>query len=197
MAPEDDSDDDDSDFESLDFEDEDDSDSDISVLGIRKTPRKRASRVNARYVDNPEAVEQMQFAATAEAPIYDFMSGVASTSAGSSGLNISRHTGLTAPTETYYVDSDVVPDSEPEGDLLEPLVQRWIALAAKGKGKNKGQWQAEYNADNIQDAYSRREARRLSRLEKQDMRTLEYQLGRRLTHVGLVGIFCCPFYFLT
>lgn len=195
MALEDDSDDDDSDFEALDFEDEDDSD--ISVIDIRKTPRKRTSRVNARYVDNSDAVDQMQFAATAEAPICDFMSGVASTSAGSSGLNISGHTGLTAPTETYYVGSDVVPDSEPEGDLLEPLVQKWIALAGV-KGKNKGQWQAEYNADDIHDTYSaRREARRLSRLEKQDMRTLEYQLGRRLTHVGLVGIFCCAFNFLT
>ncbi|KAN0124335.1 SNF2 family N-terminal domain containing protein [Russula decolorans] len=182
VAPEDESDDGDSDFEAHDFEDEDDSD--ISFVGGRKTPHKRTSRVDIRHVDNPEAVEQMMFAAAAEASIRDFMSGGASTSAGSSGLNISGHPGLTAPAEFYYGDSDVVPDSEPEGDLLEPIVQTGWMTPAKGKGRNKGQWKAEYDADDIhQDPYSaRREARRRSRLEKQDVRMLEYKLGRRLTY---------------
>jgi DNA repair protein RAD16 len=198
VAPEDESDDGDSDFEAHDFEDEDDSD--ISFVGGRKTPHKRTSRVDIRHVDNPEAVEQMMFAAAAEASIRDFMSGGASTSAGSSGLNISGHPGLTAPAEFYYGDSDVVPDSEPEGDLLEPIVQTGWMTPAKGKGRNKGQWKAEYDADDIhQDPYSaRREARRRSRLEKQDVRMLEYKLGRRLTYVGLADIFCSltySFYF--
>ena len=192
MAPEDESDDSDSNFEAPDFEDEDDSD--ISFLGVRKMPHKRTSRADTRHVDNPEAAEEMQFAAAAEPSIRDFMSGVASTSAGLSGSNISGRTGLTAPTEFYCVDSDVVPDSEPEGDLLEPV---WVTLA-KVKGKDKDQWNADYDADDIhQDTYSaRKEARRRSRLEKQDMRLLEYQLGRRLTHVSL-GIFCSSIYFLT
>ena len=188
VAPEDESDDGDSDFEAHDFEDEDDSD--ISFVGVRKVPHKRTSRVDTRHIENPEAAEQMMFAPAAEASIYDFTGGGASTSAGSSGLNISGHTGLTAPVESYYADSDVVPDSEPEGDLLEPIVQTGWMTPAKGKGKNKGQWKAEYDADDIhQDPYSaRREARRRSRLEKQDIRMLEYQLGRRLTHVGLANI---------
>jgi len=191
VAPEDESDDGDPDF---DFEDEDGSD--ISFFGVRNRPPKRTSHVDTRHVDNPEAVEQMLFAAAAEASIRDFMSGGASTSTGSSGHNISGHTGLTAPTEFYYADSDVVPDSEPEGDLLEPIVQTGWMAPAKGKGKNKGQWKAEYDADDIhQDPYSaRRETRRRSRLEKQDIRTLESKLGRRLTHVGPADIFCFLIY---
>jgi len=128
------------DFEALDFE----GDSDVSSFSVREVPHKRTSRVGTRHVGNPEAVEQMLFAAAAEASIRDFMSGGASTSTGSSGHNISGHTGLTAPTEFYYADSDVVPDSEPEGDLLEPIVQTGWMAPAKGKGKNKGQWKAEY-----------------------------------------------------
>jgi len=187
VAPEDESDNSDSDFEVLDFEDEDDSDT--SFLGVRKMPRKRTSRVDTRHVDDPESVQQMLFAAATEASIRDITSGGASTSAGSSGLNISGLTGLTAPTESYYVNSDAVPDSEPEGDLLEPIAQ--VVPPAKGKGRAKDQRKAEYDADDIQDAISaRREARRRSRVEKQDNRMLEYQLGRRLTHVGLADIFC-------
>jgi hypothetical protein len=190
VAPEDESDDGDSDFEALDFEDEDDSD--ISFPGVRKMPRKKTSRVDTKHI------EQMQFAAASEASMRDFMSGGASTSAGSSGHNISGHTGLTAPMEFYYADSDVVPDSEPEGDLLEPIVQTGWMTPAKGKGRNKGQWNAEHDVDDIhQDPYSaRREARRRSRLEKQDIRMLEYQLGRRLTYVGLADIFCSLIFLL-
>jgi DNA repair protein RAD16 len=199
VAPEDESDDSDSDFEALDFEDE--GDSDISFLGIRKVPPKKASRVDTRHVDTPEEVEDMMFTAAAEASLRDFMiremmSGGASTSAGSSGHNIPGLTGLTAPMEINYVDYDVVSDSEPEGDLLEPIVQMDWMTPAKVKGRNKGQWNAEYNADDTpQDTLSvRREARRQARLEKQDIRMLEYQLGRRLTHVGLADIFCSLFY---
>jgi hypothetical protein len=201
VAPEDESDDGDSDFEALDFEDEDDSD--ISFPGVRKMPHKKTSRVDTRHFDNPEAVEQMPFVTAAEASFRDFVSGGASTSAGSSAHNISGHTGLTAPTEFYYADSDVVPDSEPEGDLLEPIVQSGWMTPAKGKGRNKGQRKAEYDADDIhQDPYSaRKEARRRSRLEKQDVRMQEYRLGRRLTYVGLladISVPCSiPFIFLT
>jgi hypothetical protein len=194
VAPDDESDDGDSDFESLDFEDEDDSD--FSFTSIRKKPHKRTSRVDTRSVDYLEALEQMQFAAAAEASFRDLMSGLsggASTSAGSSSHNISGLTGLTVPMGFYCVDSDVVPDSEPEGDLLEP----W-KTPDKGKGKNKRQWQAEYDAGDIhQDAYSvRKETRKRSNLEKQDIRMEEYRLGRRLTYVGLADIFLIDsFYF--
>ena len=185
MAPEDESDDGDSDFEALDFEDEDDSD--FSFPSVHKKPHKRTARVDTRHV---EAVEQMQYAAAAEASIREFMSRGASTSAGSSSHNISGLTGFTVPMESYC-DSDVVPDSEPEGDLLEP---EW-KTPAKGKGKIKSHWNVEYNADDIQDAYSmRKETRRRSNLEKQDMRMLEYQLGRRLTYVGPADISLIPFF---
>jgi hypothetical protein len=188
VALEDESDDGDySDYESLDFEDEDDSD---FSSGVRKIPPKRTSRVGTRHVDDTEAVNQMLFAATAEASMHDFMSGGASTSAGSSGLNISGHHGLAAPTEFYCADSDVVPDSDPEEDLLEPIVQMGRTSPAKGKRRNKSHRKAEYDADEIQDAYSaRREALRRTRLEKQEIRMLEYQFGRRLTYVGSNGHF--------
>jgi hypothetical protein len=90
----------------------------------------------------------------------------------------------------------VVSDSEPEGDLLDPIVQMNWMTPAKGKGRNKGPWNAEYDADDVhQDPYSaRKEARRQARMEKQDIRMLEYQLGRRLTYVGLAEIFCSIIY---
>jgi hypothetical protein len=189
MALEDESDDNDSDFESFDSGDQDYSDT--SLPNVRKFPKKRTSRVNTRHFDDPEEVEQIVFPAAAADSIRDFnfMSGGASTSAGSSGHNISRSTRFVAPTEIYYVDTDVVPDSEPEPDLLEPIVQMGWMLG-KGKESNSGQWKPEYDADDIQDVYSaRKEARKRARLEKQDMRMLEYQLGRRLTYVGLACIF--------
>lgn len=194
MAPEDESDDGDSEFEALDSEDEDDSDS--SFPSVHKKPHRRTARVDTRHVDNPEA---MQYAAAADPSIREFMSGGASTSAGSSSHNISGLTGFTVPMEFYCVDSDVVPDSEPEGDLLE---SEW-KTPAKGKGKIKGQWNAEYDADDIQGAYlMRKETRRRSNLEKQDMRVLEYKLGRRLTYVGPADIssihsFCFSYSILT
>jgi len=186
VAREDESDDCDSDF---DFEDEDEDDSDTSFVSVRKLPYKRTSRVDATRFDDREEVERRMLAAATEASIRDFMSRGASTSAGSSGHNISRPAGLAATTEFYYVDSDIVPDSEPEGDLLEPIVQTgWIS---KGKGRNKSQWKSESDADhNHQEVYTvRRETRTRSALEKQERRRLEFKLGRRLTYVGLAGIF--------
>ncbi len=194
VALEDESDDNDSDFESFDSGDEDYSDT--SLPNVRKWPNKRTSRVNTRHFDDPK-VKQIVFPAAATDSIirdFNFMSGGASTSAGSSGHNISRSTGFVAPTEIYYVDSDVVPDSEPEPDLLEPIVQvGW--MLGNGKESNNGQWKPEYDPNDIQDVYlARREARKRARLEKQDMRMLEYQLGRRLTYVGLAGIFYSVIY---
>ncbi len=181
-------------LESFDSGDEDYSDT--SLPNVRKWPNKRTSRVNTRHFDDPK-VKQIVFPAAATDSIirdFNFMSGGASTSAGSSGHNISRSTGFVAPTEIYYVDSDVVPDSEPEPDLLEPIVQvGW--MLGNGKESNNGQWKPEYDPDDIQDVYlARREARKRARLEKQDMRMLEYQLGRRLTYVGLAGIFYSVIY---
>ena len=189
VAPEDESDDGDSDFEVIDIEDEDDSD--IPFFGVRKMPRKRTSRPDTRYVDNTEEVDAMMLAAATEASMRDFMSGGASTIAGPSGHDIPGLTGPTVPVEINYVDYGVVSDSEPEGDLLEPIVEIDWMPPAKGKGRNKSQWYPEYNADDTpQDPSSvRREARRQTRLEKQEVRILEYRLGRRLTHVGLADIF--------
>ena len=181
VAPEDGSDDSDSDF---DFEDQDDSDN--SFPGIRKTPHKRTSRVDTRRVDNTDAVDEMLLAAATEDSIRDFMSGGASTSAVPSGHEFSGLNGFPASMAINCYNPEVVSDSEPEGDLLGPLVQMWMAPAngIEYTGQN-------YTDDVPQDAYSaRRETRRLARLEKQDIRMLEYKLGRRLTHVGLVDLFC-------
>jgi hypothetical protein len=102
---------------------------------------------------------------------------------------------MVAATSEYH--DEVVPDSEPEDELLmvtypedEPVVvQRGRISLGKSRGRNKGHGKNEFDADNIHhDVFSaRREARKGSRLEKQEIRMLEYQLGRRLTYVGLAS----------
>jgi hypothetical protein len=103
------------------------------------------------------------------------------------------------------VDSDVVSDSDPEGEVMvasdtgeEPIVQRSRSNMGKDRGKNKGPEKTECDTDGIRPDYSsdRKEARRLSRLEKQEIRMQEIKLGRRLTHVGLadhIYTLICPF----
>jgi hypothetical protein len=166
-----------------------------------------ASEPDSEDEDNRNITFRM-FAAATEASIRDMMSGGASTSAGSSGSNILRHTELATATGYYFVDSEVVPDSDPEAELLvatypedEFAVQRGMNLG-KGRGKNKVHGKINSDAGDIHhDVFSaRREARRRSRLDKQEIRLLEYQLGRRLTYVGLTisfYAFIYAFKFLT
>jgi DNA repair protein RAD16 len=192
VTPEGESDDGDPDFEASEPDSEDEDDRDNTLRNIRKLPHKKASRVDVSHFGDIEEVEEIMFAAAAEASIRDMISGGASTSAGSSSRNVSERTALDAATGYYYVDSDVAPDSDPEGELLvvtypedEPvMVQRGGMNPGMGRGRNNGHGKAESDADDVhRDVFSaRREARRRSRLEKQDIRMLEYQLGRRLTH---------------
>lgn len=207
LTPEGESDDDDSDFEGSepDYEDEDDRD---ITFNVRKFPSRRTSRVDIKHLNDFDEVEKIMFAAATEASIRD-VSGGASTSAGSSGC-IVPWSPMVAATPEYDAGSEVVPDSEPEDELLmvtypedEPLVvQRGRISLGKSRGRNKGHGKTEFDADNIRhDAFSaRREARKGSRLEKQEIRMLEYQLGRRLTYVGLASnlyALISPFRFLT
>lgn len=203
MTPEGESDDGDPDFEAneLDFEDEDDRD--ITPRKIRKLPHKRTSRVDISHFGDIEEVEEIMFAAAAEASIRDMMNGGASTSAGSSNCNVSGRSALDAATGYYIVDSDVAPDSDPEGELLvatypedEPVMLQGGMNPGMGRGRNNGFKITESDADDVHhDVFSaRREARRRSRLDKQDIRMLEYQLGRRLTYVSLAGNFYALIY---
>jgi hypothetical protein len=182
------SDDGDSDFEASEPDYEDEDDRDISLRNNRKFLSQRTSRVDIRDVHE---VEEAMVAAATEASIRD-KSGGASTSAGSSGCNVSWRPMVASTPENHNVNLEVVPDSEPEDELMvtdpedEPVVvQRGRISLGKGRGRNKGHRRTEFDADNMHDVFSaRREARKGSRLEKQEIRMLEYQLGRRLTYVG-------------
>jgi hypothetical protein len=202
LTPEGESDDGDSDFEASepDYEDEDE-DEDGRVIPLRNTrklPLQRTSHVDIRHFD--EEVEDIMFAAATEASIRDMMGGGASTSASSSSCNVPWGATLATTTEYYNAGSEVVPDSEPEDELLmvtypedEPVVVPTGRMSlGKGRGRNKVHGKPEFDANSIHhDVISaRREARRGSRLEKQEIRMLEYQLGRRLTYVGLAGTLC-------
>ena len=193
VTPEGESDDGDSDFEASEPDSEDEDYRDITHRNSRKLPYKRTSRVDIRHFDSEE-VEEIMYAPATEASIRDMMSGGASTSAGSSSCNAFRPAALAAAQGYYFVESEVVPDSDPEGELLmvtypedEPVVQGGWMNPGKGRGRNQGHGNTEFDADDIQhDAFSaRRDARMRSRLDKQEIRKMEYQLGRRLTHVGL------------
>ncbi|KAI0289521.1 SNF2 family N-terminal domain-containing protein [Russula brevipes] len=90
----------------------------------------------------------------------------------------------------FEVDS-VVPDSDFEDEVVvysdledEPPAQRVRTNPVSSRSRNKGQGRSQHDADGTHHDYfsARREARKLTRLEKQEMRTLEYRLGRRLTH---------------
>lgn len=197
LTPEGESDDGDSDFEASepDYEDEDEDDRDIPLRNTRRLPPQRTSRVDIRHFD--EEVEDIMFAAATEASIRDMMGGGASTSASSSGCNVPWGATLATTTEYDNTGLEIVPDSEPEDELLmvtypedEPVVVPTGRMSlGKGRGRNKVHGKPEFDANNIHhDVFSaRREARRGSRLEKQEIRMLEYQLGRRLTYVGLAG----------
>jgi hypothetical protein len=134
----------------------------------------------------------------------DTTNGGASTSAGSTGRNVPRRAARAAAAAENHllmgrglaVDFVVVSDSDPEGELMEitnsedePIAQRDKPNLGKGRGRDKGPEKIDCDTDDIHhDRFSaRKEARRLSRLEKQEIRMKEIKLGRRLTHVCLAG----------
>jgi hypothetical protein len=153
-----------------------------------------------------------------KASLRDAVNGGALTSAGSTGRNVPRRTkrAAAAAAEPRFlmergseVDSEVVSDSDPEGEVMEiadsedePIVQRDKLNPGRGRGRDKGLEETECDTDDIHLDHlsARKEARRVSRLEKQEIRMLEIKLGRRLTYVCPAGnLFTpiCPLLMLT
>jgi hypothetical protein len=163
--------------------------------------KKRTSRVSVRLFRDVEEEQNTLVKDAMEASLRGAVNGGASTSAGSANRKVTRRTALAAgATENSLmggapsVEFDVVSDSDPEGELMEtidsedePIVQRDKPNLGKGRGKDKG---PECDTDDIprDHVFARKEARRLSRVEKQEIRMLEIKLGRRLTHVCLAAI---------
>jgi len=198
------SDDDDSEFEAckLDSEDEDEDDGNFTLRNGRKLPRRRSSRAPLRRFHDVEEEEDFKVKAAIKESIRGAVNGGASTSTSPTSRNISRRVAnaaaFTEHRSAVEDDFGVVSDSDPEGEVMivtdtedEPIVQRSRLNMGKGRGKNEGPEKTERDADSIRRAYiaDRKEARRLSRLEKQEIRMLETKLGRRLTHVGLASHF--------
>lgn len=195
-------DEDDSDFEGSELSSEDDdgdgSDEGISLRGGRKSPHKKASGVKVVDYDNPEEEDEIMLNAAISASRYS-NNGVASTSATHASRTVStRATRAAAAAERrlamergVQIDSDVVLDSDPEGEILvltdledEPITKKPKPRPGNRKDKKKGKEKTGNDRDSPELDYfsARREARRHSRLEKQEIRMLEHQLNRRLTH---------------
>jgi len=190
-----------------DDEDEDEEDRNITLRNGRRLSQKRTPRADV------EEEEDIKVRAAMKKSLRGAVNGRASTSASPASRNISRRVANAAAAAEHRsvmgrgleVDSDVVSDSDPEGEVMvasdtedEPIVQRSRPNMGKGRGKNKGPEKTEYDTDGIRPDYpvDRKEARRLSRLEKQEIRMQEIKLGRRLTYVGLAGhiyTLICPF----
>jgi DNA repair protein RAD16 len=203
------SDGDDPDFEDIEIDSEDEEYEDVTLRHRRKLPHKGASRTAVRHsIDLEEAAANMTRAAM-KSSTRDMVNGGASASAGSTGRNIPRRAAAAAAVsesrfvmeQEFEVDS-VVPDSDFEDEVVvysdledEPTAQRVRTNPVNGRSRNKGQGRS-HDADGTHHDYfsARREARKLARLEKQEMRMLEYRLGRRLTYVGLASNFYIVFY---
>ena len=201
-------DEDDSEFEgselSSDDDDGDGSDEGITLRDGRKAPYKKASRVKVVDYDNPEEEEEIMLNAAIAASILYSTNGGASTSATHASRTVStRATRAAAAAERHLameqrvpIGSDVVLDSDPEGEILipidsedEPIAQKPKARSGNRKDKKKGKRRSENDRDSSDLDYfsAQREARRRSRLEKQQIRMLEHQLNRRLTYVSSEG----------
>jgi hypothetical protein len=187
----------------FEIDSQDELDEEITLRNKRKLPPKRSSRVPVRdYCDRPEEEEEIMVNAAIEASIRNISYGDASTSAGSvvptrAALAAAAAEFRLAVEQGLRVDSEVVSDNdfgEEEFVLTdsedEHIVQKVQSNLGRRRGTNQGKGKPEYGSDrsHLVSAFARREARRLSRLEKQDMKMLESRLGRRLTYVGLTNI---------
>lgn len=199
-------DEDDSDFEgsdlSSDYDDDDDSDESITLRG-RKSPCKKASRVKVMDYDDPEEDEEIMLSTAIGASICCSNNGGASTSATHASRTVSTRATRAAATAEHRlameqgipIDSDVVLDSDPEGEILtlidsedEPISKKPKPRSGNRKDMKKGKEKTEnIDSPNLDSFSARREARRHSRLEKQQIRMLEHQLNRRLTYVSLAS----------
>jgi DNA repair protein RAD16 len=199
----------DSDFEgselSTDDDHDDESDKGITLRAGRKLPYKKASRVKVVDYDNPEEEEEIMFnAAVADSIRYSTYGGASTSSTHASRTVSTRATRAAAAAERRFameqgvhIGSDVVLDSDPEGEILtlidsddEPIAKKSKSRSGNRKDKKKGKEKTENDRDSPDLDYfsAQREARRHSRLEtrleKQQIRMLEHQLNRRLTYVS-------------
>ncbi len=190
---------------SYDDDDGDGSDEGISLRGGRKSPYKKASRIKVVDSDDPEEEEETMLNAAIAASMRYSTNGDASTSTTHASRTVStRATRAAAAAERrlameqgVQIGSDVVLDSDPEGELLipidsedEPIAKKPKSRSGNRKVKKKGKEKTENDRDSpdLDHFSARREARRHSRLEKQQIRMLEHQLNRRLTYVSLASV---------
>jgi hypothetical protein len=145
--------------------------------------------------------------AAKKASIRYIVDGGASTSADPTSRNVLVGAAVAATANGRFVmgqgsevDSKEVPSDASEDGVLaltyqegEHIVQRRTGMD-EARGRNRGQEKSEYDADGICHDYlsTRSEVGCPTSLEKQEMGTLEYQLSRRLTHVGLASNFYLP-----
>lgn len=203
------SDDSDSEFEAFepdseDDEDEDEEDRNITLRNGRRLSQNRTSCAPIKHFHDVEEEADIKFRSAMKKSLRGAVNGRASTSASPVSRNSSRRVANAAAVAEHRsvmgrgleVDSDIVSDSDPEGEVMvvsdtedKPIVQRSTPNMGKGRGKNMGAEKTECDTDGIRPDYfaDQKEARRLSRLEKQEIRMQEIKLGRRLTHVGLAG----------
>ena len=154
---------------------------------------------------DPEEEDEIMLNAAIAASLRYSTNGGASTSAARADRTVStRATRAAAAAERRLtmeqgdqIDLDIVLDSDPEGEILipfdsedEPIAKKSKSRSGNRKDKKKGKEKTENDRDSPDlDIFSaRREARRQSRLEKQQIRMLEHQLNRRLTHVSLASV---------
>ena len=197
----------DSDFENSELSTDDDDDNDESDKGIilragRKMSYKKASRVKVVDYDDPEEEEEIMFnAAVADSLRYSTYGGASTSSMHASRTVSTRAARAAAAAERRFamkqgvqIGSDVVLDSDPEGEILtlidsddEPIAKKSRSRSGNRKDKKKKRKEkTENDRDSPELDYfsAQREARRHSRLEKQQIRMLEQQLNRRLTYVS-------------
>jgi hypothetical protein len=183
-----------------DANDEGEEDRDITLRSGRKFLYKRTS---CAAVDDLEEEEAIMFNAAIKTSIRDTMNGGGLTSAGSTG-DIRATLAPTAVVHRFVVgngfevDSNVVPDSDLEGEVLVltesedgTIVQRRTD-PGKDRCRDERQATTKHDADGIHHSYfsEGREACRLGplgALDGQERTMLENELGRHLTRVGLAA----------
>ena len=192
-----------SEFEASDEEEED---RDVSLHNGRRFPYKWASCAAIGHFDDLEEEEAVVFDAAIKASIRDLVNGGAPTSAGSASCIRAAFTPVTTVhrfvmEQGFGVDSDLVLDNDFEGEIPaltdskdEPIMQRRMD---RGKNRCRDGLQAtlEYDVDGDYNGYfsqQGREGRRPDLVDKQERRTLKYQLGRHLTHISLAASFHVP-----
>ncbi len=203
------SDEEDSEFDASELspgnDDSDGSDQGISLRNGKKSPYKNASRVKVVDYDNPEEEEEIMLnAAISESIRYSPNRG-ASTSANHASRTVSTRATRAATAaerrltleQSAQIDSDIVLDSDPEGEVLiltdsedVPIAKKPKSRSRNRKGKKKGKEHTQNDRDspNLDYFSARREARMRSRMEKQEIRMHEIKLNRRLTHVSLASV---------